>query len=82
MMPGLSDAERTLYQGRLDRAVIAYDELLTGKAVKRYIDQNGEQVEYTAANADRLALYIRELRELLNPALACRSAPRPLRFLF
>lgn len=78
----LTDAERVIYQARLDKAEIAYDELMTGKAVKRFVDQNGETVEYTAANVGNLARYITSLRELLNPALARCNRPRAFGFLF
>lgn len=82
MMPGLSDAERLVYQTRLTKAEIAYDELITGKAVKRFVDQNGETVEYSATNLSNLASYIESLKQLLNPALARYSRPRAIGFIF
>ena len=80
--PPLTDAERDLYQLRLTNAEKAYDALVTGKAVRRTIDQNGESVEFTPANIARLSAYIRDLREALNPTLAARSRPRPIGFIF
>ncbi len=80
--PPLTPVERTLYEARLTRAETAYDALVTGTQVRRTIDQNGESVEYTAANIGRLASYIRALREALNPMLAMRNAPRPIGFTF
>lgn len=81
-MAALTDAEKTVYRERLRKAEIAYDALMTGKSVKRFVDQNGETVEYTAANADRLASYIESLKQLLDCNRARARAPRPLRFLF
>lgn len=82
MMPGLSDAERTLYTLRLTKAEESYDLIATGKSVKRFVDQNGETIEYTAASLSALARYIADLRALLNPCLAAYNRPRPIGFLF
>lgn len=80
--PPLADLERTLYQTRLTNAEAAYDQLVTGKAVRRTIDQNGESVEFTVANLATLSGYIRALREALSPTLARMAAPRPIGFIF
>lgn len=81
-MAALTDAEKTVYRERLRKAEIAYDALMTGKSVKRFVDQNGETVEYTSANADRLAAYIESLKQLLDCNRARARALRPLRFFF
>ncbi|RWE33897.1 gpW family head-tail joining protein [Mesorhizobium sp.] len=61
-------------QETLDEAKAAYHELLTGRAVAEFRDQNGETVRYQAANAFRLAAYIQELENKLSTE--CRpSAP-------
>lgn len=78
----LSEAEKVIIRQRLTKAEKAYDELMTGKAVKKFVDQNGEQVEYTPANATRLSDYIEELKQLLDPRRAKARQPRPLGFLF
>lgn len=81
-MAKLTDAERTLYRQRLVKAEKAYDDLMTGKAVKKFVDQNGESVEYSAANAKGLERYIESLKQLLDCGRARARQPRPLGFLF
>lgn len=53
-------------QTRLTRAEEAYDTLMIGGSVRVTVDQNGERVEFTAANAARLAAYIQELKRQLG----------------
>ena len=50
----------------LDQARCAYHELMIGGSVRVFVDQNGERVEYTAANAGRLQSYISRLEAELN----------------
>lgn len=78
----LSDAEKVIYRQRLVKAEKAYDDLMTGKAVKKFVDQNGESVEYTMAKANDLADYIESLKQLLDCGRARARQPRPLGFLF
>lgn len=40
----------------------AYHELQAGRSARVFVDQNGERVEYTAANRRDLARYIEELK--------------------
>lgn len=48
---------------RLQAAKDAYDRLLTGQAARVIIDgNNGDRVEYVAANIQRLAAYIQSLQ--------------------
>lgn len=62
-------------QEQLDAARLAYFNLMTGKAVKEVMDQNGERIIYTAANADRLKAYISALEAKLAGAT---TVNRPL----
>ncbi len=39
-----------------------YHELMLGRSARVYVDQNGERVEYTSANAPRLKAYIAGLK--------------------
>lgn len=78
----LTDAERTVYELRLKAARLARHDILIGNGVKRFVDQNGEQVEYQAANVSKLEDYIAELEGILNPALRRQRAHRPLGFIF
>ena len=64
----LTPAQTILYQQRLAAAEIAYDRLMTGKAPRVLVDQNGERLEFTPANAGRLKAYILELQTLLGIA--------------
>lgn len=46
-------------------AEAAYHELLLGKSIRVLVDQNGERVEFTSANAGRLSAYIADLKRQL-----------------
>lgn len=66
---------------QLVEAETAYHDLLIGKAARVYVDQNGERVEYVAANRQALAAYIQSLKDqIANPDGVSPDAP--LRFLF
>lgn len=60
---------------RLAHAESEYHNLITGNKPMVVVDQNGERVEYTPANAGRLAMYIADLKRQLNPS---SSTSRPL----
>ena len=62
----LSAADRAKYQAWLTDAEQQLHLVLTGQAARVFVDQNGERIEYTAANAGRLQTYINELRRLLG----------------
>jgi hypothetical protein len=54
---------------RLAQAQAAYDDLLIGKAVAEFRDQNGEIVRYNQANRAALAAHIEKLKvDLANEA--------------
>lgn len=71
----------------VDSARQEYRRLVTGKAVRVVVDQNGERVEFTAANASRLLSYIQtliaEMRKMGCPCVA-QTAPtaRAFKFIF
>lgn len=50
----------------LAAAEAAYNNLMIGGAVRVTVDQNGERVEFTSANAERLEKYIRQLQRDLG----------------
>ena len=54
-----------------------YHKLMTGKAVRVMVDQNGERIEYTAVKSDDLLAYIRDLEKSLCGGLRNRG---PIRF--
>lgn len=47
---------------RLKDALNEYHALMTGNKARVVIDQNGERIEFTNANAGKLAQYIESLR--------------------
>lgn len=76
-------ADCTAIETRLEAARTAYDALLTGGAVRKFVDQNGEQVEYTSANSGRLLAYITKLENDLAVCQGTRTAVTgPIRFTF
>lgn len=62
----LTSAERALYTERLADAEAQYHLIISGQAARVFVDQNGERIEYVAANASRLAAYIASLKQLLG----------------
>lgn len=66
---------------KLAEAKAARHAILTGTSVTRFIDQNGESVQYQMANIDKLEAYIAELEALLNPA-ATPPYRGPIKFTF
>ena len=53
---------------KLAEAQAAYHALMTGKSARVVVDQNGERVEFTAINAERLLAYIKQLEMTTTPA--------------
>lgn len=47
---------------KLVEAERAYHDLMIGKSAKVFVDQNGERVEFTSANAAYLRQYIDQLK--------------------
>jgi hypothetical protein len=60
-------------------AEASYHALMTGKSVREYVDQNGEKVSYTVANAGLLALYIQGLKNQIATAAGCTVNVGPMR---
>lgn len=54
---------------KLAAAEAAYHDLMTGRAVRVFQDQNGERVEYTVANASRLLIYINDLKRQIGSGI-------------
>lgn len=70
----LAIGQMAVTQKLLDEAEAAYHALLTGTAVSRFRDQNGETVEYAQANRAQLATYIEWLKGQLG-LLTAGSGP-------
>jgi hypothetical protein len=78
----LTPTEIAAIKARIVKLEAAYDALISGTAVKRFVDQNGEQVEYTVANAAKLLAFINELKAMIDCQFARRYKPRPVGFVF
>lgn len=65
-------------QAWLDQAEKAYHSLMMGGSARVIVDQNGERVEFTAANAANLQKYIFWLQGQLG--LRAASAPAGVMF--
>lgn len=78
----LTSEERVALKARITKLQDSYDAIISGQAVKRFVDQNGEQVEYTAANASSLLAYINRLKSELDCSFARQYRPRPMGFVF
>lgn len=73
MLTPVTPAE--LAQMKLD-----YRDIVSGNKPRVIVDQNGERVEFTSANINRLYFLIQEQEQLLNPS---RARPnRPMGFIF
>ncbi len=59
-------------QQRLEEAKAALHDLMTGRAVRVVVDQNGERVEYSVANKANLLAYI----AMLEAEIANANKPR------
>lgn len=67
-------------QRRLAQAEEAYHSLQMGGAVASFTDQNGERVEYRAANRTQLISYISNLRAQLGLPPTCGVVGSPIGF--
>lgn len=72
--------DTTVILERLTHAREQYHKLMTGKAARVLVDQNGERIEYTAISADSLRKYIQDLEAALVARAGGRRFPGPLRF--
>ncbi|MCB1865163.1 MAG: phage tail protein [Chromatiales bacterium] len=70
-------------QQQLDEAKAAYHALKTGRSARVVVDQNGERVEFTAANQVGLYNWIKSLEQQLSGSIGV--VPQnigPARFIF
>lgn len=73
----LTPEEELVYKALLAQAEKAYHQLLIG-GVASFTDQNGEKVEYRAANRPALLTYINQLREALGMPPFLGGVSRPM----
>ena len=69
-------------QELLDEARAAYHSLMIGASARVVVDQNGERVEFTAANAVRLQAYITTLENKLADETGASRSKGPARVTF
>jgi hypothetical protein len=67
---------------KLVEAESAYHSLMIGASARVVVDQNGERVEYTAANASRLQAYITSLKNLIADEAGTFRVKGPLGVIF
>lgn len=77
----LTPDERDKLMAMLAEAEKAYHKLMLGGSVAAFTDQNGERVEYRAANRVSLLSYINQLRGRLGLPPTCGVVGRPLGFI-
>lgn len=75
-------ADLAQLQTWLAEAQNAYHTVVIGGGVTVVVDQNGERVEYSRANADRLGKYIASLQAQINSLLGVAVTGGPLRPFF
>lgn len=76
-------ADLLTLKARLLEAEKAEHEILTGQGVRRWIDQNGESVEYSMVNIKGLQAYIARLKSEIAVAEGAASSYRgPIKFRF
>lgn len=72
-------ADLAQLQAWLAEAETTYHTVMMGGGVVVVVDQNGERVEYSRANAASLAKYIASLRAQINTLLGVAVTGGPLR---
>lgn len=65
-------------QAHLAEAEDAYHKIQIGESVRVFVDQNGERIEYKAANLDKLVAYIAQLKRECNSS--AQSGPMRITF--
>lgn len=65
---------------QLTEARSAYHDLMTGKAARVVVDQNGERVEFVAMNSQKLYLYIQSLEQQVAPTPGVVRGPAGMIF--
>lgn len=78
----LTAEEKIAIRARITRLEAAYDALMSGTAIRRFVDQNGETVEYTTANSANLLKLINDLKAMVDCTFSRQYRPRPVGFVF
>jgi hypothetical protein len=78
----LTADEKAAIRARITRLEASYDAIMSGTAIRRFVDQNGETVEYNAANAANLLKLINDLKAMVDCTFSKQYRPRPVGFIF
>jgi hypothetical protein len=78
----LTAEEIAVIRGRIVKLEAQYDKIISGTSVVEFVDQNGEKVRYSAANAANLLAHINRLKAMIDPCFANRYKSRPVGFIF
>lgn len=78
----LTADEKAAIRARITRLEASYDAIMSGTAIRRFVDQNGETVEYNAANAANLLRLINDLKAMVDCTFSKQYRPRPVGFIF
>lgn len=83
-MSTLDCTQLSTWQTRLAEAEAAEHAIMAGSNVRKWVDQNGESVEYSRANVGQLQAYIAKLRGWIDSCVngTGRSYRGPIRFTF
>lgn len=77
----LTPEELAALKARIAKLEEVYDTLMAGGSVASFTDQNGERVEYRAANRTALFAYINTLRIRAGMPVLCGVVGRPIGFI-
>jgi gpW len=77
----LTPEEQVALTQQLADATLAYHQLMIGRSASTVVDQNGERVTFTAANADLLKAYIEDLKTQLG-LIDKSQMPTAFKFIF
>jgi len=78
----LTAEEIAVIRGRIVKLEAQYDKIISGTSVVEFVDQNGEKVRYSAANAANLLAHINRLKAMVDPCHAKKYQSRPVGFIF
>lgn len=77
----LTPEELAALKARIIKLETVYDTLMSGGSVASFTDQNGERVEYRAANRTALLAYINQLRIRAGMGPMCGVVSAPIGFI-
>lgn len=76
-MTAFTGVDTATLEAWLGEAQRAYHQLSIGQVARTYVDQNGERVEFTVTNKEKLRAYIYELKAALGQPVGHPGPMRP-----